>query len=292
MAKALEAQCPQQQSTGDYTVAQLELFTVQQLCDIRCRMVGLPTGKPHSSPFHTKAALIVEIRRLQQQRQVIRAEIQAEDLAAAGPVLESAQPSALPGWGPAQYAELHRSAGGGCAGEPVAERPVAEQPVAEQPVAEQPVAEQPVAVEQLVLPTTKEGVRLWRARLDAIDAAIDALAAAEAAQADAEVKRSAAALKAEQATAALNRLSTSLPLPESEDEDEASQDALIPYHHKKTAYLRWGHIDEDGEGVWEEGGDIWLQNADGSKGAYAGQLRSNGRIDNSAEVMATEPDIE
>lgn len=162
---------------------------------------------------------------------------------------------------------------------------------AEKAAAEKAAAPVPVAVEQsLVMPTTKEGVRLWRARLDAIDAAIDALAAAEAAQAHAETQRKAAALNAQNAVATLNRLSMTLPPPEGKEEDEASEDALIPFHHKKVAYLRWGHLDEDGEGVWGEGGDLWLQNADGSKGAYVGQLQANGKIDSSPELIATEPE--
>jgi hypothetical protein len=78
---------------------------------------------------------------------------------------------------------------------------------------------------------------------------------------------------------------------EAEEEAEEAEDALIPFTHKKINYLRYGHLDEDGEGVWWEGGDLWLKNADGSKGAYAGQIKASGKIDASAEVMAAEPDI-
>ena len=76
------------------------------------------------------------------------------------------------------------------------------------------------------------------------------------------------------------------------EEEEESLDKLIPFTHKKIKYLRYGHLDEDGEGVWWEGGDIWLQKEDGSKGAYAGQIQASGKIDISAEVMAAEPNIE
>ena len=69
------------------------------------------------------------------------------------------------------------------------------------------------------------------------------------------------------------------------------EDKLIAFTHKKVSYLRYGHLDEDGEGVWWEGGDLWLQKEDGSKGAYAGQLQASGKIDSSPAIMAAEPDI-
>jgi hypothetical protein len=78
---------------------------------------------------------------------------------------------------------------------------------------------------------------------------------------------------------------------EEAEETEQPEDALITFTNKKIKYLRYGHLDEDGEGVWWEGGDIWLQNADGSKGAYAGQIQASGKINASPEVMAAEPDI-
>lgn len=77
---------------------------------------------------------------------------------------------------------------------------------------------------------------------------------------------------------------------EIELEDEEPLDKLIPFTFKGTKYLRFGHLDEDGEGVWWEGGDIWLQKADGSKGAYVGQVDDRTKkIDSSPAVMAAEP---
>jgi len=82
------------------------------------------------------------------------------------------------------------------------------------------------------------------------------------------------------------------PMAEPAAEEEASGDSLIPFTHKKVKYLRFGHLDEDGEGVWDEGGDLWLATADGAKGAYAGQLQVSGKIDSSPTVMENEPEID
>ena len=83
--------------------------------------------------------------------------------------------------------------------------------------------------------------------------------------------------------------------PEAEEEmleaEEESEETLMPFINKKISYLRLGHLDKDGDPVWWEGGDIWLQNADGSKGAYAGQIQASGKIDASPAVMAAEPEI-
>jgi hypothetical protein len=76
-----------------------------------------------------------------------------------------------------------------------------------------------------------------------------------------------------------------------EMEEAQVEDSLISFTYKKVKYLRFGHLDEDGEGVWDEGNDIWLQTPEGGKGAYAGQLLATGKIDTSPEVMANEPDI-
>ena len=83
-----------------------------------------------------------------------------------------------------------------------------------------------------------------------------------------------------------------------EDEDEsvtsvdASSDALISWTSSKgMAYLRIGHLDEEGDGVWNDGNWLWAKNADGSKGAYAGILLANGKIDASPATLADEPEI-
>jgi hypothetical protein len=78
---------------------------------------------------------------------------------------------------------------------------------------------------------------------------------------------------------------------EAADEEEESDDSLIPFTHKKVKYLRFGHLDEDGEGVWHEDGDLWLATPSGGKGAYAGKLQLSGKIDSSPEAMAQEPDV-
>jgi len=71
--------------------------------------------------------------------------------------------------------------------------------------------------------------------------------------------------------------------------EEDGDDTFMPFTHKKINYLRYGSMDDEGEPLWHEDGDLWLANADGSKGAYAGVLKSTGKIDNSPAVMANEP---
>ena len=78
---------------------------------------------------------------------------------------------------------------------------------------------------------------------------------------------------------------------EETEETKVAEASLHPFTFKKINYLRFGH-EEDGEKIWDEGNDLWLAKPDGSKGAYAGILRANGKIDNSAEVLAAEPDIQ
>lgn len=74
---------------------------------------------------------------------------------------------------------------------------------------------------------------------------------------------------------------------ESEEAEEV-EFAFIPFEHKKVKYLRLGNkVDEEIE--WEDDGHLWKALADGSKGAYAGKLLSNGKIDSSAETMKNEP---
>jgi len=77
-----------------------------------------------------------------------------------------------------------------------------------------------------------------------------------------------------------------------EAEEDGPANGLCPFRHKKVNYLRFGHKDAEGDYVWHEDGDLWLALADGSKGAYAGQLQADGSINTSAEVMAAGEQIE
>lgn len=79
---------------------------------------------------------------------------------------------------------------------------------------------------------------------------------------------------------------------ETDAEDEEVEDSLIPFVLKKVKYLRFGHRDENDAPVWDAAGDIWMQTPAGGKGAYAGLLKADGSIDNSAEVMENEPDLD
>ena len=73
---------------------------------------------------------------------------------------------------------------------------------------------------------------------------------------------------------------------------DASDDALISWTSPKgKVYLRVGHLDADGDGVWNEGNWLWSKNADGSKGAYAGILLASGKIDASPATLADEPEL-
>lgn len=81
-----------------------------------------------------------------------------------------------------------------------------------------------------------------------------------------------------------------------EDKDvvsvDAADDALISWTSPKgVSYLRIGHLDEEGDGVWNEGNWLWLKDADGEKGAYAGILLANGKVDGSKAVLADEPEF-
>lgn len=73
---------------------------------------------------------------------------------------------------------------------------------------------------------------------------------------------------------------------------DASEDSLLSWTSPKgTTYLRIGHLDADGDGVWNEGNWLWAKTADGEKGAYAGILLANGKIDASPKTLADEPEI-
>jgi len=77
---------------------------------------------------------------------------------------------------------------------------------------------------------------------------------------------------------------------------EESQEENVPefmdWSHKKVTYLRLATKDADGDIEWYEGGHIWLKNADGTRGAYAGKVMASGKIDNSASAMEDAPEIE
>ena len=120
-------------------------------------------------------------------------------------------------------------------------------------------------------------------------------AATKAESEEEEAENFSLATPAKTPSAAIGGGTVPAPVAEAEEmleAEEEPEDSLIPFTCKKIKYLRYGHLDEDGEGVWWEGGDIWFQNADGSKGAYAGQINDSKKtIDNSPAVMAAEPDI-
>ena len=77
---------------------------------------------------------------------------------------------------------------------------------------------------------------------------------------------------------------------EGEAEEEADDD-LLPFSKGGISYLRWGHLDAEGDEVWHPQGWTWLKNADGSKGAFAGKMVGT-KLDKSAEAMADEPEFE
>lgn len=81
------------------------------------------------------------------------------------------------------------------------------------------------------------------------------------------------------------------PATEVEEAEEVELEPL-PFTHKRVNYLRLGCMGADGEADWDDVGDLWMVNADGSRGAYAGILLSNGKIDNSAQVLANAPELE
>ena len=74
-------------------------------------------------------------------------------------------------------------------------------------------------------------------------------------------------------------------------EAEEPEDDLLPFSKGGVDYLRWGHLDADGDEVWHPEGWTWLKNADGSKGAFAGKMVGT-KLDKSAEAMADEPEFE
>ena len=78
---------------------------------------------------------------------------------------------------------------------------------------------------------------------------------------------------------------------EVEEEAEEAEDDLLPFSKGGVDYLRWGHLDADGDEVWHPEGYTWLKNADGSRGAFAGKMVGT-KLDKSAEAMADEPDFE
>jgi hypothetical protein len=78
---------------------------------------------------------------------------------------------------------------------------------------------------------------------------------------------------------------------EAEEAEEAEVEQL-PFTYKKVNYLRLGTKDADGEIEWLETADLWLTNADGSRGAYAGVLLATGKIDNRPETLANAPELE
>jgi len=73
--------------------------------------------------------------------------------------------------------------------------------------------------------------------------------------------------------------------------EEEVEDDLLPFSKGGVDYLRWGHLDADGDEVWHPEGYTWLKNADGSKGAFAGKMVGT-KLDKSAEAMADEPEFE
>lgn len=82
-------------------------------------------------------------------------------------------------------------------------------------------------------------------------------------------------------------------LPEEEDsgsvEVDATEDGLIDWTSPKgVTYLRIGHLDAEGDGVWNEGNWLWAKKEDGSRGLFAGVLLASGKIDAKAE----EPELE
>jgi len=71
---------------------------------------------------------------------------------------------------------------------------------------------------------------------------------------------------------------------------EEADDSLIPFLGPMgLKCLRYGHLDSAGQGVWDEGGDLWELATNGSRGAYLGVLRPDGTIDCSAELLDNEP---
>jgi len=73
--------------------------------------------------------------------------------------------------------------------------------------------------------------------------------------------------------------------------EEEEEDDFLPFSKGGKDYLRWGHLDKDGDEVWAAEGYTWMRNADGSKGAYAGKMVGN-KLDSSPAAIAEEPEFE
>ena len=76
-----------------------------------------------------------------------------------------------------------------------------------------------------------------------------------------------------------------------EESQEEKEPEFMDWVHKKVTYRRLGTKDADGDIEWYEGGHIWLKNADGTPGAYAGKAMASGKIDNSPSAMDDAPEI-
>ena len=73
--------------------------------------------------------------------------------------------------------------------------------------------------------------------------------------------------------------------------EEEAEDDILPFSKGGKDYLRWGHLDKDGDEVWAAEGYTWFKNPDGSKGAYAGKMVGN-KLDSSPAALAEEPEFE
>lgn len=119
------------------------------------------------------------------------------------------------------------------------------------------------------------------------------LAARKAKRAATKAKKAGAAVPDAEAASAVDEPeaeeTVSLTADDAASVEVETADTLITWVSAKgTAYLRVGHLDAEGDGVWNEGNWLWAKNADGSRGAFAGVLLANGKIDSKAE----EPEIE
>ena len=104
-------------------------------------------------------------------------------------------------------------------------------------------------------------------------------------------QKDAAKAKREAKKAAAAAATPDAPAAPTTDEAEEAEDDLLPFSKGGVDYLRWGHLDADGDEVWHPEGYTWLKNADGSRGAFAGKMVGT-KLDKSAEAMADEPDFE
>lgn len=76
-----------------------------------------------------------------------------------------------------------------------------------------------------------------------------------------------------------------------EEPSEEAEDEPLPFSKGGKEYLRWGHLDKDGDEVWAEEGYTWFKNADGSRGEYAGKMVGN-KLDSSPDVLREAPEFE